>query len=129
LPMRKSLLFAASLLAAGLIAAPALTQQSATSQSDLEARFDTFISSSDMDGWMKKMTAAPIHVGAPHNKANAEDTLARFKAWGWDAHIEEFDVLYPTPLKVQLDLVTPRKFSATLTEKPIPGDASSARTK
>ena len=130
--MRKSLLLAASLLAFGLLATPALTQQPtspATSQADIETKFDTFISSADMDGWMKKMAAEPNHVGAPHNKANAEDTLARFKAWGWDAHIEEFQVLYPIPQKVQLDLVTPRKFSATLTEKPIPGDATSSRTK
>jgi hypothetical protein len=126
--MRKSLLLAASLLAAGLLATPVLSQQQ-TSAADIEKKFDTYISSSEMDGWMKKMAAEPNHVGSPHDKANAEDTLARFKAWGWDAKIEEFRVLYPTPLKVQLDLVTPRRFSATLTEKPVPGDATSSRTK
>jgi len=78
---------------------------------------------------MKKMAAEPNHVGSPHDKANAEDTLARFKAWGWDAKIESFDVLYPTPTKVSLDLVTPRRFVATLTERPVPGDASSSRTR
>lgn len=124
--MRKSISFAAVVLAAGLLATPVLSQQTAP---DVEAKFDTFISSSEMDGWMKKMAAEPNHVGSPHDKANAEDTLARFKAWGWDAKIEVFNVLYPTPQKVQLDLVTPRKFSATLTEKPIPGDATSSRTK
>ena len=126
--MRKSLLLAASLLAAGLLATPVLSQQQ-TSAADIEKKFDTYISSSEMDGWMKKMAAEPNHVGSPHDKANAEDTLARFKAWGWDAKIEEFQVLYPTPLKVQLDLVTPRRFSATLTEKTVPGDATSSRTK
>ncbi len=128
--MRKSLLAAAGVVLSGIVilAAPVISQQ-ATSQADIEAKFDTFISSADMDGWMKKMAAEPNHVGSPHDKANAEDTLARFKAWGWDAKIEEFQVLYPTPLKVSLDLVTPRRFSATLTEKPVPGDATSSRTK
>jgi N-acetylated-alpha-linked acidic dipeptidase len=124
--MRKSVLFAASLLAIGLLAAPVLSQQA---PADIESRFDTFISSKEMDGWMKKMAAEPNHVGSPHDKANAEDTLARFKAWGWDAKIEAFDVLYPTPLRVSLDLVTPRRFKATLTERPVPGDATSSRTK
>ena len=126
--MRKTISFAAVVLAAGLLAAPALTQ-APTSAADIEKKFDTHISSTEMDGWMKKMAAEPNHVGSPHDKANAEDTLARFKSWGWDAKIETFMVLYPTPLKVQLDLVTPRKFSATLTERPIPGDATSSRTK
>jgi N-acetylated-alpha-linked acidic dipeptidase len=126
--MRKSLPIAASLLAAALMAGPGVSQQ-AVQLPDLEKSFDSFISSPEMDGWMKKMAAEPNHVGSPHDKANAEDTLARFKAWGWDAHIEEFQVLYPTPLKVQLDLVSPKRFSATLTEKPVPGDATSSRTK
>lgn len=95
--MRKSILLAVSLLAAGLLAAPVISQQA---PADIETRFDSFISSKEMDGWMKKMAAEPNHVGSPHDKANAEDTLARFKAWGWDAKIESFDVLYPTPTKV-----------------------------
>jgi N-acetylated-alpha-linked acidic dipeptidase len=126
--MRKTVLSAASILAAGLLAAPVMSQQ-ATTLPDLEKSFDTFISPPEMDGWMKKMAAEPNHVGSPHDKLNAEDTLARFKAWGWDAQIESFKVLYPTPLKVSLELTTPKKFSATLTERPIPGDATSSRTK
>lgn len=126
--MRKSLLLTVSLLAAGLMAGPGVSQQTRT-LSDVEKQFDTYISPPEMAGWMKKMAAEPNHVGSPHDKANAEDTLARFKAWGWDAHIEQFKVLYPTPLKVSLELTTPKKFSATLREKPIPGDATSSRTK
>jgi len=126
--MRNSMLLAACLAAAALLAAPVVSQQTAGS-ADIERRFDTFISSPEMDGWMKRMAAEPIHVGAAHNKANAEYTLQRFRDWGWDARIETFEVLYPTPTKVSLDLVTPKRFAATLTEKPIPGDATSSRTK
>ena len=126
--MRKSLLLAASILAAGLLATPVLSQQTAT-LGDLEKTFDASINPPEMDGWMKKMAAEPNHVGSPHDKANAEDTLARFKSWGWDARIEQFRVLYPTPLKVSLELTAPRRFTATLSERPIPGDATSGRTK
>lgn len=122
---RSRLLFAAVAVAALL---PAATQ--AAPDKALEARFDAQIDPAEMGGWLKTMSAAPIHVGAPHNKANAEMTLAQFKSWGWDARIETFWVLYPTPKEVALELTTGAgaPFKATLTEKPVPGDASSSRT-
>ena len=103
--------------------APALAQSS-----DLETRFDAQISTTEMDGWMKAMASEPNHVGSAHDKANAEALAARFRSWGWDTRIETFSVLYPTPITVGLELVTPTPFKATLTEAPIPGDDSSSRT-
>ena len=55
----------------------------------------------------KQMSSAPNHVGSPHDKANAEWMLARFQEWGWDARIETFSVLYPTPKTESLELVAP----------------------
>ncbi|HET9160584.1 MAG TPA: M28 family peptidase, partial [Caulobacteraceae bacterium] len=98
----------------------------AAAQADLEKRFDAAIDPAEMGGWMKIQAAEPNHVGSPHDKANAEMILAQFKDWGWDAHIEEFQVLYPTPISESLELLNdPKKpFKATLTERPIPGDAA-----
>ena len=97
----------------------------------LEAKFDGLIDPAEMGGWIKTMAAEPNHVGAAHNRKNAEMTLAQFKSWGWDARIETFWVLYPTPKEVSLELVSGpgAPFKATLTEKPVPGDETSARTK
>jgi N-acetylated-alpha-linked acidic dipeptidase len=96
-----------------------------------EAAFDKLIDPAEMGGWLKTMAAEPNHVGAPHNKANAEMTLAQFKSWGWDAKMETFWVLYPTPKEVGLELVSGAgaPFKATLTERPVPGDETSSRTK
>jgi N-acetylated-alpha-linked acidic dipeptidase len=94
----------------------------------LEQRFDAQLKADDQREWMRRMAAQPNQVGSPHDKANAEFMLARFKEWGWDAHIETFDVLYPTPKSHALELVEPTHFSASLTEPPIAGDASSANT-
>ena len=77
---------------------------------------------------MKLLASEPNHVGSPHDKANAEWILAQFKSWGWDAHIETFDVLYPTPIIETLEMLAPQPFKATLQEPPIPGDTS-ARAK
>ncbi len=74
------------------------------------------------------MPAQPNHVGSPHDKANADQILAWFKDWGWDAHIETFWILYPTPISETLELVSPKPFKATLQEPPIPGDSSATAT-
>ncbi|HMI95481.1 MAG TPA: transferrin receptor-like dimerization domain-containing protein [Micropepsaceae bacterium] len=101
----------------------------ASANTDLERRFDASISPVEMGGWMKTMAAEPNHVGSPHNKANAEMVLAQFKSWGWDARIETFEVLYPTPISESLELAGATPFKATLTEAAIPGDETSSRTK
>ena len=79
----------------------------AVEQRALEQRFDAALSAADQREWLKLMTTEPNHVGSPHDKANAEWMLARFKEWGWDARIETFSVLYPTPKTELLELVTP----------------------
>lgn len=103
--------------------------QTSPSMAELEQRFDAAVDPAELGGWMKTMASEPNHVGTAKDKANAEMTLAQFKAWGYDARIEAFDVLYPTPISQSLELLGPRRFKATLTEKPVPGDASSAKTR
>ncbi len=90
-----------------------------------EASFDGAIDAADMRSWMQQMASAPNQVGSPHDKANADFTLAKFKEWGWDARIETFDVLYPTPKSVVLELVAPVAYKAVLSEPAIAGDSTS----
>jgi N-acetylated-alpha-linked acidic dipeptidase len=97
-------------------------------QAGLEQAFDAAIHPDDLRGWMKQLAAEPNQVGSVHDRQNAEYELDLFRRWGWDAHIETYSVLYPTPVSETLELTAPEKFRATLTEKPVPGDASSTRT-
>ena len=113
---------------ATLVAAPTLVQGT-PSAADLETQFDAAIGPAEMGDWMKTMAAEPNHVSSTHDKRNAELTLKQFNDWGWDAKLETFKVLYPTPLQVGLDLVGKQTFKATLTEAPIPGDDTSSHTK
>jgi N-acetylated-alpha-linked acidic dipeptidase len=94
----------------------------------IEARFDSALDARDMREWLEKMSSEPNHVGSPHDRANAEFMLDLFKSWGFEARIETFKVLYPTPKKVALELVAPRKFKAVLTEPAVAGDRSSSKT-
>jgi N-acetylated-alpha-linked acidic dipeptidase len=117
--MRRAFLILAGLLLAGSSAAQ-------PSAADLPRQFDSYINPNDIRDWMKQMAAEPNHVGSPHDKANADFILAQFKSWGWDAHIETYKVLYPTPVSETLEMQGPKPFTATLQERPIPGDSSAA---
>lgn len=111
--------------AASLLAGSAFAGLPAPDAS-LESRFDAGISSADQLAWLKDMSSEPNHVGSPHDKANAEATLALFKSWGWDAHIETFVVLYPTPIKTTVELVAPEKITLGGQEPPVSADPTSA---
>jgi N-acetylated-alpha-linked acidic dipeptidase len=97
----------------------------AIAQRSLEQRFDAQLDPADLRSWLKQMSSQPNQVGAPHDKANAEFMLAKFREWGWDAHIETFNVLYPTPKKVALELLGPKPYTAVLSEPAIAGDSTS----
>jgi N-acetylated-alpha-linked acidic dipeptidase len=108
---------------AGLLLTGSASAQ-APDQAALASQFDSYVKPDEIGAWMKQMAAEPNHVSSPHDKINADFILAQFKAWGWDAHIETFKVLYPTPVSESLKMGGPRPFTATLQEPPIPGDTS-----
>jgi N-acetylated-alpha-linked acidic dipeptidase len=76
---------------------------------------------------MERLSARPHHVGSPYDKENAEWILSRFKEWGWDARMETFDVLYPTPRRRVVELTAPARFTAKLEEPNVPADPTSAQ--
>ncbi|HZF25201.1 MAG TPA: transferrin receptor-like dimerization domain-containing protein [Steroidobacteraceae bacterium] len=104
------------------------TTEAGVAQASLERRFDGQLTASDLDAWLKRLAAGPNHVGSPHDKENAEFVRDLFKSWGWQAEIETFYVLYPTPKHEVLELVAPTRFVATLHEPAVGGDATSTRT-
>jgi N-acetylated-alpha-linked acidic dipeptidase len=128
--MRRAAVVLSLVIAAAAATAPLAQPAAPASQADLERRFDAAIDPAEMGGWMKVQASEPNHVGTAKDKANAEMILAQFKAWGWDAHIDEFQVLYPTPVSQTLELLNgPKPFKATLTEKPVPGDPVTTQVK
>jgi len=94
----------------------------------LEKKFRDQIAADNIRENMRRLSARPHHVGSPYDKDNAEWMLARFKEWGFDAHIESFDVLFPTPKERLLELVEPTKFRARLQEPALAIDPTSNQT-
>jgi N-acetylated-alpha-linked acidic dipeptidase len=96
---------------------------------DWEAKFNAIPSPDSMREHMRLLSARPHHVGSPYDKQNAEWILAQFKSYGFDAHIEQFDVLFPTPKERVVEMVAPTRFVATLAESALPDDPTSSQQK
>jgi N-acetylated-alpha-linked acidic dipeptidase len=125
---RLALLVTTSLLCVGAMLGAQAAETVPAGEAALEKTFDASIHRNELRDWVKLLASQPNHVGSPHDKANAEWILTRFKAWGWDAHIETFDVLYPTPVHESVELLGPKPFKAALQEPPVKGDSSAMAT-
>jgi N-acetylated-alpha-linked acidic dipeptidase len=96
-------------------------------QLQLEAKFDSVLKRENLNEWLKKLSARPHHVGSAFGRENAEFMLTLFKSWGYDAQIERFEVLFPTPKTRILEMTTPEKFSARLEESRLAEDKTSGQ--
>ena len=104
------------------------TAQTSATERDWEKKFQDGIVAANIRENMRRLSARPHHVGSPYDKDNAEWILARFKEWGFDAKIESFDVLFPTPKERIVELVEPTKFRAKLQEPVLAIDPTSNQT-
>src|SRR5687767_12113726 len=96
-------------------------------QATPDVTFRGLIDAKNIGEYMRVMASRPHHLGSPYGKQNAEWILARFKEWGWDAKIESYDVLFPTPKERVLELLGPTPFKATLQEPPVSVDPTSSQ--
>ena len=95
------------------------------SEREWETKFRANPDPANLREYMRRLSARPHHVGSAYDKDNAEWILARFKEWGLDAHIERFDVLFPTPKVRLLEMTAPTKFTAKLEEPALAIDPTS----
>jgi N-acetylated-alpha-linked acidic dipeptidase len=103
------------------------TSPSAALERQWEEKFKAIPSPDNQRQYMERLSARPHHVGSAYDKANAEWILSKFKEWGWDAQIESFDVVFPTPKTRIVEMLEPTKFTAKLDEPVVPGDPTSAQ--
>ena len=103
------------------------TAESSKAEREWEAKFRAIPSPDSLREYMRRLSARPHHVGSPYDKDNAEWILAKFKSFGLDAHIETFDVLFPTPKERLVELVAPTTFRAKLQEPAVLGDPTSSQ--
>ena len=101
------------------------TTASAKIERDWEAKFRAIPDPARMREAMRRLTLRPHHLGSPYGKDNAEWLRAQFASYGFDATIERFDVLFPTPVTRVLEMVAPTRFTARLEEPALKEDPTS----
>jgi N-acetylated-alpha-linked acidic dipeptidase len=117
---KKPILIAAILLSA--------LSASAQSQAQNEAKFDSHLHAKSIGNTLKELSAKPHFVGSAGSKEVAENLLAKFKSYGWDAQMETYQVLFPFPKVRSLSMTAPQKFTALLKEPPLKEDGTSGQT-
>jgi len=95
---------------------------------NLEAAFDKNLSKENIGETIKKLSAEPHHISSPGDKKYAEYILSLFTKWGWDAKIETFYVLFPTPETRILEMTSPVSYKAVLKEPALKEDATSGQS-
>jgi N-acetylated-alpha-linked acidic dipeptidase len=127
----------AAILAVALLAGPSLssdeallgfTAESSSAQRARERQYDASLKADNLREWMKRLAARPHAVGSPYGRENARFLLGLFQSWGYEARLEEFEVLFPTPRERLLEMVAPTRFRASLAEPPLAADATSGQT-
>ena len=129
----------AALLAAGLALAPfgdhviadeqplfGYSAESSRAERQWEEKLRAIPSTDNLRAYMQRLSARPHNIGSPYDKDNAEWIAAKFKEFGLDTHIEQFDVLFPTPKERVVELVEGgSRFVAKLQEPVLPQDLTS----
>ncbi|HEX8031242.1 MAG TPA: M28 family peptidase [Vicinamibacterales bacterium] len=132
--MRRALLF---LLVAtfSLIATELPTAQSkairgfpddaVASQRQREEQFRKIPESARLKEYMEAMAGEPHVAGQPSSKKVADYALAKFKSFGLDARLEEFEAMMPWPIETTVEVVGPEKYSLRVKEPVLPEDPDS----
>jgi N-acetylated-alpha-linked acidic dipeptidase len=94
----------------------------------LESEFDKNLSKDNIGETIKRLSAEPHHIGSPADKKNAEFIQSLFDKWGWDAKIETFYVLFPSPKIRILEMTSPTTYKAILKEPALKEDLTSGQS-
>ncbi len=101
------------------------TTLSVNAQSQLEAKFDAGLDRENIGKNIKHLSSKPHAIGSAAGKEYAEYILNQYKSFGWDAKIETFHVLFPTPKTRVLEMISPTSYKALLKEPALKEDATS----
>ena len=96
-------------------------------QKQLEAQFDKSLKAETIGAAIKAYSAKPHNIGSPADKEYAERILNELKSFGFDAKIETYNVLFPSPRTRLLEMTSPNVYKALLKEPALKEDATSAQ--
>lgn len=96
--------------------------QNISVQRSIEQKFDAGLDKESIGATIKELSANPHHLGSKGSKAVAESVLNKFKSYGWNAKIETYYVLFPTPKTRSVELLAGSRYKAVLEERAVKED-------
>ncbi len=75
--------------------------------------------------YMRVMSGSPHHAGSAGSKAVADFALSKFREFGLDAELAEFEALLPYPVSRHVEMLGPERYVAALAEPPLDEDEDS----
>ena len=103
------------------------TTESSRVERDWESKFKSIPQPDRMRESMRRLSARPHNVGSAYDKINAEWIRDQFRSYGWQADIENFDVLFPTPKERFVEMISPTTFKLDLDERKLDIDPTSGQ--
>lgn len=119
------LVWAISSVSAQLPVITGFTAESGKLQLQTEASFDAALNAGNIGNTIKLLSAYPHNLGSSGSKNVAEIILQKFKSYGFDAQLESYTVLFPTPKTRLLEMTGPTTYTALLKEPALKEDATS----
>ena len=79
-------------------------------QRQREEQFRKIPDAARLKEYMEAMAGEPHVAGQPSSKKVADYALAKFKSFGLDAQLEEFEAMMPWPIETSVEMVAPEKY-------------------
>jgi N-acetylated-alpha-linked acidic dipeptidase len=130
--MRKALLLAVILALASTTFPIAQTRpirgfpdDAVAAQRQREEQYRKIPDSARLKEYMEAMAGEPHVAGQPSSKKVADYALAKFRSFGLDAKLEEFEAMMPWPIETTVEVVGPEKYTLRVKEPVLPEDPDS----
>ena len=94
-------------------------------QRQREEQFRKIPDSARLKEYMEAMAGEPHVAGQPSSKKVADYALAKFKSFGLDAKLEEFEAMMPWPIETSVELIAPEKYTLRVKEPVLSEDPDS----
>lgn len=94
-------------------------------QRQREEQFRTIPDSAKLKEYMEAMAGDSHVAGQPSSKRVADYALAKFRSFGLDATLEEFEAMMPWPIETTVEVVGPEKYTLRVKEPVLPEDPDS----
>jgi N-acetylated-alpha-linked acidic dipeptidase len=94
-------------------------------QRQREEQFRKVPEAARLKEYMEAMAGESHVAGQPSSKRVADYALAKFKSFGLNASLEEFEAMMPWPLETRVELVAPDRYELKIKEPVLPEDPDS----